>query len=171
MANEREKLNLANRLKMITYLLCQLMELIEADVLQKESANLTAKNKRKKNVVDDENWNWDAKRNDAIYCLYRLLNLTISTIFDPPIVEEEIINLIGNCVFRVFENPSIAHQRLKDVRSGLIQVLGALISKHGYSLSCRLKIVQSLKHFEHSAVGFKSDLEFRTYRFNMCHFL
>ena len=102
MANEREKLNLANRLKMITYLLCQLMELIEADVLQKESANLTAKNKRKKNVVDDEIWNWDEKRREAIYCLYRLLNLTINTIFDPPIVEEEIINLIGNCVFRVF---------------------------------------------------------------------
>ena len=84
--------------------------------------------------------------------LYRLLALNINALFDPPIVEEELINVIGNCVFRVFENPGIALQRLKDARSGLIQVLGLLLSKHGYSLSCRLKMVQSLKHFEHLAV-------------------
>ena len=151
-SNEREKLNLANKMKMVTYLMCQLMELIEADVLQKESANVANKKQRKKNnAMDDESWNWEGRRLDAITLMYRLLSLNINALFDPPIVEEEMINLIGNCVFRVFENPGIAHQRLKDVRLGLIQVLGLMMSKHGYTLSCTLKIVQSLKHFEHLA--------------------
>ena len=44
---------------------------------------------------------------------------------------------------------------MKDVRISLIQVLGSMMSKYGYSLSCRLKIVQSLKHFEHLAVSEK----------------
>ena len=87
--------------------------------------------------------------------LWRLLSQNINALFDPPIVEEELINLIGNCVFRIFENPGIALQRMKDVRISLIQVLGSMMSKYGYSLSCRLKIVQSLKHFEHLAVSEK----------------
>ena len=37
------------------------MELIEADVLQKESANV-AKKQRKKNTMDDESWNWEGRR-------------------------------------------------------------------------------------------------------------
>jgi hypothetical protein len=34
------------------------------------------------------------------------------------------------------------------------QVLGTLIAKYNYSLSCRLKLVQGLKLFEHMAVSF-----------------
>ena len=37
------------------------MELIEADVLAKESANV-AKKQRKKNTMDDESWNWEGRR-------------------------------------------------------------------------------------------------------------
>jgi condensin complex subunit 1 len=140
-------------MKMLVYLLCQLVELIEADVLQKESASVaTARNKKKKNF-DDESWNWEGKRLETITLLFRLLSVNINSLFDPPIVEEELVNLVGNCVFRIFENPAISLQRLKDARSGLIQVLGLMVSKYGYSLSCRLKIVQSLKHFEHLAVS------------------
>merc|ERR1712223_292510 len=161
--NDREKSELACKMKMIVYLLCQLVELIEADVLQKESATAattTAKNKKnKKNLMDDANWNWEEKRYEMLSMLWRLLSQNINTLFDPPIVEEELINLIGNCVFRIFENPGIALQRMKDVRISLIQVLGLMMSKYGYSLSCRLKIVQSLKHFEHLAAPLAEAVE------------
>lgn len=143
---------MANKMKMIVYLLCQLVEMIEADVIQKESASAATNMKNKKKKAD-ESWSWDSQRNEAITLAFRLLSLNINSLFDPPLVEEELINLIGNCVFRIFENPGIALQRLKDTRTGLIQVLGVMISKYGYSLSCRLKIVQSLKHFEHLAVS------------------
>ena len=58
-------------MKMVTYLMCQLMELIEADVLQKESANVANKKQRKKNnAMDDESWNWEGRRLDAITLMY-----------------------------------------------------------------------------------------------------
>ena len=80
-SNEREKLNLANKMKMVTYLMCQLMELIEADVLQKESANVANKKQRKKNnAMDDESWNWEGRRLDAITLMYRLLSLNINAL-------------------------------------------------------------------------------------------
>ena len=97
-------------------------------------------------------------RYEMLGLFFRLLSQNVNMLFNPPIVEEELINLIGNCVFRILENPSIAHQRMKDVRLSLIQVLGLLMSKYSYSLSCRLKIVQSLKHFEHLAVSLTSFL-------------
>ena len=155
MSNISSKIDLANRMKMIVYLLCQLVELIEADSVQKESANLAKANKSRKKKVDCDLWDWDAKKLEALTLLFRLLNLNINTLFDPPIAEEELVNLIGNCVFRILENPSIQLQRCKDGRTGVAQVLGILVSKYGYSLSCRLKIVQSLKHFEHLAVSEK----------------
>ena len=139
-------------MKMNVYLMSQLAELIETDVQQKESANVAiASKKGQKKKVSLETWSWDEKRLEAITLFFRLMSLNINALFEPPIIEEELVNLVGNCVFRIFENPSIALQRLKDTRSGLTQVLGMLISKHGYGLSCRLKMVQGLKHFEHLA--------------------
>lgn len=154
LSNDREKSTLASKMKMIVYLLCQLVEMIEADVIQKDSATAATKVKNaKKKATLDESWSWEGKRNEAITLAFRLLSLNINSLFDPPLVEEELINLIGNLVFRIFENPGIALSKLKETRLGLSQVLGVMITKYGYSLSCRLKVVQSLKHFEHLAVS------------------
>ena len=62
MSNDREKAKWATIMKMLVYLMCQLVELVEADVLQKESASAatSARNKKKKSL--DEAWNWDEKR-------------------------------------------------------------------------------------------------------------
>ena len=54
---------------------------------------------------------------------------------------------------------------MKDLRTSLIQVLGLMMSKYGYSLSCRLKIVQSLKHFEHLAAPLAEAVEKLTIEF------
>ncbi len=159
-SDEREKLQLANKMKMILYLLCQLAELIEADVLQKEASIVpTKQNRKKQRNESDEHWNWDEKRYEMLALIFRLLSLNINCLFDPPIAEEELINSVGNLVFRIFENPAISLQRLKEVRMSQIQVLGLMVSKYGYSLSCRLKIVQSLKHFEHLATPLAETIE------------
>merc|ERR1719412_3492663 len=89
------------------------------------------------------------KKSETVTLIFRLLSLNLNSLFDPPLVEEEFINLVGNCMFRLLENQTIAHQRCRDVRISIIQVMGLMNSKYNYSLSCRLKVVQSLKHFEH----------------------
>ena len=49
--NDREKSELACKMKMVVYLLCQLVELIEADVLQKVSFFLGISKYPSKNIV------------------------------------------------------------------------------------------------------------------------
>lgn len=160
LGNSNEKKAYATRMKMIVYLLCQMVELLEAQSQQNDSASIAnagGKGKRnrqnkaaRQNAAEDGiAWDWDMKKSEIVTLIFRLLSLNLNSLFDPPLVEEELINLLGNCMFRLLENPTIAHQRCKDVRTSIIQVLGQMNSKYNYSLSCRLKIVQSLKHFEH----------------------
>ena len=123
LSNEREKHKLSNKMKMNVYLMSQLVELIETDVQQKESANVAIANKKgQKKKVSLESWSWDEKRLEAVTLFFRLMSLNVNALFEPPIIEEELVNLVGNCVFRIFENPGIALQRLKDTRSGKLFV-------------------------------------------------
>ena len=64
------------------------------------------------------------------------------------------------------ENPSIALQKSRDLRLSLSQLLGTLCSRFGYSLSCRLKIVQSLRHFEHLAPAMAEAVEMFAVEYN-----
>jgi condensin complex subunit 1 len=70
----------------------------------------------------------------------------------------QVINLVASTCFKILENPSLGHQRTKDTRAGIIQVLGTINKKFNYTLSCGLKFIQHLKHFEHLVqvgVGYK----------------
>ena len=91
--------------------------------------------------------------------VFRLVNLNIGALFSPPIVEEEFRDLIGNCMFKLLENPSVAHQKCNGLRASVLQVLGTMNAKFNYALSFRLKIVQGLKHFEHLVVSHHTYLE------------
>ena len=165
------------RMKMIVYLLCQIVELMEAEVQQQDSASIAvAGGKGKKNrqnkaarmnaAEDGISWDWELKRNETVTLIFRLLSLNLNSLFEPPLVEEEFINLLGNCMFRILENPTLAHQRCRDVRVSIIQVMGIMNSKYNYSLSCRLKIVQGLKHFEHLVSPLAEAIEVFVREFN-----
>ena len=104
---------------------------------------------KKKSKDDDFTWEWEKERLRAITLLYNLVQLNISQLFDPPTIEEEVVNLVANTCFKILENPTLAHQRTKDTRAGITQVLGTLSRKFNYTLSCGLKFIQHLKHFEH----------------------
>jgi non-SMC mitotic condensation complex subunit 1, N-term len=37
---------------------------------------------------------------ESVTLLFRLMNLNVHALFDPPIAEEEFVNCVGNCAFR-----------------------------------------------------------------------
>ena len=177
LSNTSEKKGYATRMKMIVYLLCQMVELLEAQAQQNDSASIAnagGKGKRNRqnkaarlNAAEDGiAWDWDMKKSEIVTLIFRLLSLNLNSLFDPPLVEEEFINLLGNCMFRLLENLTIGHQRCRDVRVSIIQVLGQMNAKYNYSLSCRLKIVQSLKHFEHLVSPLAEAVEVFVLEFN-----
>ena len=89
---------------------------------------------KKKSKDDDFTWEWEKERLRAITLLYNLVQLNISQLFDPPTIEEEVVNLVANTCFKILENPTLAHQRTKDTRAGITQVLGTLSRKFNYTL-------------------------------------
>jgi len=145
-----DRMSNLNCMKMMLYLFCQLAELVEMEQGSMVDAVTGAKQKGKKKARDDDfTWDWDQERLRAVTLLYNLVQLNLNTLFDPPMIEEEVINLIASTMFKILENPVMAFQNKRDVRLSIIQVLGTVNKKYNYTLSCSLKFVQHLKHFEH----------------------
>jgi len=139
-----------NCMKMMLYLFCQLVEMVDQEQGSMVDAVTGAKQKGKKKARDDDfTWDWDQERMRAVTLLYNLVQLNLNTLFDPPMMEEEVINLIASSMFKILENPVMAFQNKRDVRLSIMQVLGTVNKKYNYTLSCSLKFIQHLKHFEH----------------------
>ncbi|KAG1681236.1 Condensin complex subunit 1 [Nymphon striatum] len=143
-----------NILKMLTYLLCQITELCEAEATKPSTETVVnaGKAKRKqasKKICDDEagTWDWDEYRDKCIHCLSQLCMLPLKKLFDPPVVEDEFVNLICNCCYKLLENPVVG--RSKTTKDSIFQLLGIHIKKYNHSTSCTLKIIQLLRHFDH----------------------
>ena len=46
-------------------------------------------------------WQWGLdKKQHGVNILYRLSHLNLALLFDPPVVEEDLVNCIANCLFR-----------------------------------------------------------------------
>jgi len=145
-----ERVTNLNCMKMMLYLFCQLVEMVDMEQGSMVDAVTGAKQKGKKKAKDDDfTWDWDQERLRAVTLLYNLVQLNLNTLFDPPMMEEEVINLIASAMFKILENPVMAFQNKRDVRLSIMQVLGTVNKKYNYTLSCSLKFVQHLKHFEH----------------------
>jgi condensin complex subunit 1 len=139
---------------MMLYLFVQMIELLEASETGSTDM-LAVKGRGKKTGSSATNLNdissfWDVERKvNALKAIYAVLQLNLAILFEPPVVEEDLVNLVANCQFRLLESPSVCLQRSKDLRVAVLEVLGTLNQRFGYTLSCRLKIGQSLRHFEH----------------------
>ena len=85
-------------------------------------------------------WDWDARRQEAVTCIFRLVSLNIAALFNPPIVEEEFREMLGNCMFKLLENPSVAHQKCTGIRTSILQVW-TLTQFFSVSLSCENSLI------------------------------
>jgi len=158
-----ERITWLNTFKMLTYLYTQMIEEVEGDQLRADPlTGGKAKAGKKKSTHDDFTWDWDVERGRCVVLLYNLLQLNLNSLFDPPMIEEEVVNCVANTLFKMLENPVLSHVKTKDVRLSIIQVLGTLNKKFNYTLSCSLKFVQLLKHFEHLVSVFSQATEVLT---------
>ena len=150
MLESDERIANLNCMKMNLYLFCQMVDLIEGDQANSIDTVTGAKKKGgKKSKDDDFTWDWDHERLRAVTFLYNLVQLPLNPLFDPPMMDEEVITQLAGTCFKILENPVMAFQNKKDIRLSIIEVLGTMNKKYNYTLSCSLKFVQHLKHFEH----------------------
>ncbi|KAK2183431.1 hypothetical protein NP493_312g03022 [Ridgeia piscesae] len=105
---------------------------------------------------------WEVERLHAVRALLQLLQLNIHRLWQPPVIEEEFINLVTGSCYRLMENPNAV--RNKGTRDSIFHLIGLMIKKYNHGLGCRLKstqcvcdcccrlkLLQLLQHFEHLA--------------------
>ncbi|KAJ9587397.1 hypothetical protein L9F63_019072, partial [Diploptera punctata] len=142
-----------NITKMMTYILTQMMQSFEDKLSQKTSNGIlieTGKGRKKTNKKPEyDDFNWEEKSNNAFILLYNILQLPLNKLWDPPLAEEEFVNLIADSCYKAMEDPAIASAKLKYLRETHFQILGILIKRYNHGLSCSFKIIHLLKRYEH----------------------
>ena len=130
MLESDERIANLNCMKMNLYLFCQLVELIEGDQANSIDSVTGAKKKGgKKSKDDDFTWDWDQERLRAVTFLYNLVQLPLNPLFDPPMMEEEVVTQLASTCFKILENPVMAFQNKRDTKLSIIQVLGTMNKK------------------------------------------
>ncbi|RMX45777.1 hypothetical protein pdam_00004164 [Pocillopora damicornis] len=140
-----------NTLKMLCYLIVQLADAFEVEAT-KPSTEVIVSGKRKGKATNSKkktssSWEWEEQRDILIQTLGQLMQLDVNRLWDPPIIEEEFVNLVTGCCYKFLENPtSVKNGTTKDL---IFNLLGVMVKKYNYGLGISLKIVQLLQHFEH----------------------
>ncbi|XP_071042878.1 condensin complex subunit 1 [Parasteatoda tepidariorum] len=137
-----------NILKMCIYLLCQLTNVYEEEILKKTIAANIVKGRRKKASVDDfESKEWPEERVKFLVIIKKLFRLPIKKLWSPPIIEHELINFVTNVFFKLLENADVA--RDKSVKMEIFRFLGTILIENRTGLAYSIRILQLVQDYEH----------------------
>ncbi|CAG2104163.1 unnamed protein product [Medioppia subpectinata] len=146
-----ERNNYCNLLKMIVYVFCTISELFEEQDI-KRAANIDYENigkkTNKKSKRTEESYDWQHNKERGVSVLLRLLSLPLRRVFNPPVVEDELINVITKSCYKMIENPLLSRQKESGFALNLFHIIGTSIEKYRQSLGFCLKLIQLLQHKE-----------------------
>ncbi|KOX78117.1 Condensin complex subunit 1 [Melipona quadrifasciata] len=145
---EEHRLTLLNMNKMLAYLFSWFICYIDDEVF-KDDRFL---GKRKKSTKSDMEEEWEFNREKALEYIYRLLQLPLSKLWQPPIVEDSFIILFTKVCYKVLEQCKDLKQ--KHTRKTIFQTA---VKKYNHGISCVIRIIQLVKLHDtlasHMAVG------------------
>ncbi|XP_065304685.1 condensin complex subunit 1-like isoform X2 [Dermacentor albipictus] len=140
-----------NHLKMSCYVLCHLIDLIEAEASKPSSdVAVSASKGRKKVTANNMKFlEWGSQKLKAVQCLKNIHELSLQCLWSPQPVEDEYINLVADCFFKLIEDTgNIKSSTIKDA---FTTVIALNIKRHSYAIGCVMKIMQVLQAHEHVA--------------------
>ncbi|XP_046850199.1 condensin complex subunit 1-like isoform X2 [Xenia sp. Carnegie-2017] len=136
-----------NILKMLCYLLTQFAEEFEGEDCKPSATDVRRKNGKAKKSSVALPFDWPEMKRDFITMITQLLNTNLVSLWEPPVAEEESINMFANCCYKFMENNGL--NRDKPLRDNILHVLAILVKRYNQSLSVGVKVIQLLQHFEH----------------------
>ncbi|KAK3753481.1 hypothetical protein QZH41_009881 [Actinostola sp. cb2023] len=139
-------------LKMICYLVVQLSNLYEAEATKPTTHITTAKGRGRSHAASKRKtpssaFDWDIERDAVIELIGHMVQLDINRLWNPPLVEEEFVNLITGFCYKLLENPTVT--KTKTTKDLVFNLLATAIKKYHTGLGTTLKIIQMIQHFEH----------------------
>ncbi|KAK3726740.1 hypothetical protein QZH41_008305, partial [Actinostola sp. cb2023] len=139
-------------LKMICYLVVQLSNLYEAEATKPTTHVTTSKGRGRSHAASKRKtpssaFDWDIERDAVIELIGHMVQLDINRLWNPPLVEEEFVNLITGFCYKLLENPTVT--KTKTTKDLVFNLLATAIKKYNTGLGTTLKIIQMIQHFEH----------------------
>lgn len=132
-----------NVLKMLIYAQVTLIKKIDKELFP---ANEGKGAKVKKHSAEDiENVQWEERRYKALLQLFNITQLPLNNLWQPPVAEENFVNVCADLAYRTLEHPSI---KSKNVADTAFQVLGTLLKKYNHSIVFPVRIFGILKGCE-----------------------
>ncbi|XP_072316817.1 condensin complex subunit 1 [Eucyclogobius newberryi] len=143
-AERKENLN---AVKMSVYLLCKLTEMLESDSCRQSIITAPGKGGKKGRAIEGMH-QWDTEREAVLQAMVQLFQLDVRSLWNLSLVEEEFINCVTCCCYKLLENSTIGHVKSKPTRDGIIHLLGVMIKKYNHLLGASVRVIQLLQHFE-----------------------
>ncbi|PAA77198.1 hypothetical protein BOX15_Mlig031913g1, partial [Macrostomum lignano] len=141
-----ERCHARNALKMLMFLVTQQLELFEADLGSGKPIPGTKKGRKKKAssaaCAEMIRLRWDDEVSGLVEQVKQLCLLQLHMLWEPPVIEEDFVNLIGDLCFRVLDNPSFI--RIQEVREPVTSILTRLVRSYNYSRTGAIKLSQLL---------------------------
>ncbi|XP_060529643.1 condensin complex subunit 1 [Cylas formicarius] len=141
--NEELRVKYLNLLKMITYLFSEMVLMIEhINVVKNKNLCLHAKKKRKIGVDEI-----DMDKKSLVLTLHTLIQCEISIFWDPPVVEENFLNLVSQVCYQFLSNPDVKFK--KDLQQEIFSLLGTMIINYNHGTTFVIRMVQMVKSEVH----------------------
>ncbi|XP_055373763.1 condensin complex subunit 1 [Condylostylus longicornis] len=145
--NIKERNSYLNLTKMTIYLLVGTVKCLDNVVCHSQTQQL--KKSKKVNVDFFEGQDWEQKRFKFLIQLYDFFQLPLEKLWDPPVAEENFVNLLCDVSYRTLE---IYSSKNKNVSDTVFQILGAAIKRYNHALTFPIKILQILRNSEESLI-------------------
>lgn len=140
--NDSVRTKLRNATQMLLYLTINLIKAI--DDAGSAGASGADKQKKQKNA-DFDLHNWDTKRKECLVQIYNITQLSLEQLFDPPVLEENLVNLICDLSYNTLES---SHVRDKSNATVAFQILGTAIKRFNHSMVFPVRIIRIISDCE-----------------------
>lgn len=127
---------------MLCYVYTQTVLLLEQRNISKIDQLLRV---RKKSSKDKEEFMLEKK--GTLLVLSNIIQRDISIFWDPPVVEENFINLMSGVCYELLQNPAIKSE--KEEQTEIFNILGYLIKLYNHGTTFVVRITQLIKLHEH----------------------
>ncbi|XP_031830938.1 CAP-D2 condensin subunit isoform X2 [Nomia melanderi] len=138
---EEDRVRFLNTTKMLIYLFSWFICYIDDEISKDASEKLL--DKRKKATKTDMEEEWESNREKALEYVYRLLQLPLQRLWQPPIVEDSFITLLTKVCYKILEQCKDLKQ--KHIRQTIFEILGVSIKRYNHGISCVVRIIQLIK--------------------------
>ncbi|XP_046144630.1 condensin complex subunit 1-like isoform X4 [Osmia bicornis bicornis] len=139
--SEEERLKYLNVTKMLAYLFSLFVCYINDKILKDGSDKLSGK--RKKGTRSDMEEEWEYTREKALEYVYRLLQLPLHKLWQPPIVEDSFTEILTKVCYKMIEQ--CTHSKQKHLRQTIFEILGTSVKRYHHGISCVVRMVQLVK--------------------------